>query len=151
MSDQPTGPHDTPHDVFVRLNDLTNIVKWLGSALVAALVWFAMDQRATINAIRQNDSVQDRTMATISQQLEFMKSQMAEYHNGLNALQAGQQQALVQLSEIRSKGSATEEIARNTQSRVEVLASYLRSNSHIKDGVLDVSPVEKFNGYKRAQ
>ena len=133
MSNQPEP--NTPHDVILKVSDLKSFIGWVVAGCVTTgitvLGIIGAHFQSRLVEIEKHDVRQDSSIQTLVQQSEYSKDQLIRIQNSVEASQRNQSEILVQLSALRANASATEEISRSTQKRVEVLADYLRKNSKI--------------------
>jgi len=122
---------DTPHDVVLEVVDLKKFIGWIFTGSVAIAIGVGVHFQSRLVEIEKHDNRQDMELSTLSQQSDFTKDQLRIIQSSIESSQRNQSDILVQLSALRANASATEEISRSTQKRVEILADYLRKNSKL--------------------
>lgn len=134
MSNSPVK--DTPHDVVLAVTDLKKLIAWFSAGMVTAAIAALMHIQAQITDIQRHDGKQDISISQLTQGVQYSKDQLDHIQSAVELSQSNQSEILVQIAALRASGSATEEIARATQSRLERLADFLnRSTKATSAGV----------------
>ena len=120
----------TPHDVVLAVSDLKRFSGILFSVLTTVLIGIGIHFNSRLVEAERKNALQDVAVSGLVQNAEFEKSNRERMEKLLESAQDGQQRILVQFAELRPKVSAIEEIARNTQIRLEAIADHLRANKH---------------------
>lgn len=120
----------TPHDVVLAVSDLKRFAGWSFSILTTVLIGIGVHFNSRLVEVERKNATQDAAVSGLVKSAEFEKSNRERMEKLLESAQDGQQRILVQFAELRPKVSAIEEIARNTQIRLEAIADHLRSTKH---------------------
>lgn len=137
------------------LTDLKRIIYgcFAGAVALAAFAYqYQQGQigrnQAQISANYADDAKQDLAIADLKAQIKSADETGKRLEESVKDQRALTSQMLIQMTQLSGKVSSTEEISRNTQSRIEALNDYLRNDRlDPKRGVLDVSPSRKSQGY----
>ncbi len=127
MSNPPVK--DTPHDVVLAVGDLKRFVAWTLAGFVSCAIAVGVHFQTRLVDIEKHDNKQDLALSQLTQGAQYSKDQLDHIQSAVELSQRNQSEILVQIAALRASGSATEEIARATQGRVERLADFLNRSS----------------------
>jgi hypothetical protein len=148
---------DSPHDVILKLDDVKASIRWLAGivcALLSVLYYHSSeenkDRKAEIRALIEHDSAQNTSIAEINLNLAHIKSQQDDAHQTTTVMQNAQQNAMLQLTELRATTTSTSVNVEGIKGRLESVINYMRDSSSRSD-ILESSDVRKLNGYEKAK
>lgn len=133
---------------ILSLTDLKRFIGWIGASGVAAALLAGQYFYSQLAANYAVDAKQDLAIGSLQSQIKTADDTGKRLEESLKDQRALTSQMLIQMTQLAGKVSSTEEISRNTQSRIEALNDYLRNERlDPKRGVLDSSPSRKSQGY----
>ncbi len=137
------------------ITDLKRVIIYFACGTVGlAIVAFQYHQsqitaaQVLINSNFSGDAKQDLAIADLKAQISTADATGKRLEDAVKDQRTLTSQMLIQMTQLSGKVSSTEEISRNTQSRIEALNDYLRNERmDPKRSVLDSSEVRKRQGY----
>jgi hypothetical protein len=138
---------DSPHDVVITIEELKTLLKRITVAGITAMVGIGLHFQSRLLDLDKHNNSQDLSIQQLSMQTDYIKDQLTRMQTFIDASQRNQSDIIVQLGNLRVNMATTEQISRETQSRLENLADYLRKNSKIS-GEPSVNNYDTINKYK---
>lgn len=130
------------------LTDLKRIIYGCFAGSVGLAVVAFQYHQAQITSNFSGDAKQDLAIADLKAQISTADATGKRLEDAVKDQRTLTSQMLIQMTQLSGKVSSTEEISRNTQSRIEALNDYLRNERmDPKRSVLDSSDVRKRQGY----